>query len=657
MHAPQSPDPCRFEGAVPTAAARVAERLPRWDLLLCLLGALLTALLFWPLVEPPFGTDALVGTDSYRTHDWLEVAKFDHFARRAMLSWGRLPFWNPLVAGGLAQFAHPSDGSVGPLFLPSLLFGETLGLKVVVVVVAVLGAVGTWLFARVHLRASALGATVAALTYGGAGWLPSRVAIGFYESCLMAAWPLVLVLWLWPGPRPGPALATAALLLGALALQLQLAVPVLVLWMVLFAGASAVLRPPVGPGARSLLVRAMALLVPAALLGGHKYLPMLELLDAGGFREPAAYPTHHDAWYLDLRHLWYGLFHLVPAVPLVDRDGNPRVEEYVSIAPGLGSLLLAGWALLRLRRRDPLWPVVGCAAVFCWLSLGPHAPWDGFRLLHPLPLFASMRGPLRYFTWPILFALSLLAGLGLDRLVGPRAGCAAGLVRGGVVALTLILNGPTLSQGRELLRTSFLYAMPRADLDGEPQSEGLFGFSLGGAQSLNLRKYLNTVRGVPTVYTAEDLPLPAGPTPEFWLYADGRRVADPGYLGEAWPVDADGTPLVDQEGHEFARVVELRANEVIVETNLAKGGFVAVNQNHRPGWTCGGDVVIALARDRGPIFGFRAPAGLGQITSCRYQPPWFVAGLVLTAAGFVLVLLLASGRVRLPVLNSGLPDR
>ena len=49
------------------------------------------------------------------------------------------PWWNPLLAGGMPQFAHPSDGSMSPLILPSVLFGEALGMKLNIVLVALLG--------------------------------------------------------------------------------------------------------------------------------------------------------------------------------------------------------------------------------------------------------------------------------------------------------------------------------------------------------------------------------------------------------------------------------------------------------------------------------------------------------------------------------------
>lgn len=625
------------------------EPLGRRDAVLLAGIALAAVGVMAPLLREPFASQAIVGTDSYRSHDWLEVAKFDHFARRALVEHHTLPFWNPLIGGGLPQFAHPSDGSMGPLILPTLLTSAVLGPKIVVVLVAALGAMGLYLLGRGRARLSRPASTFAALAYVGAGWLPSRVAVGFYESCLMMAVPAVLAAWTWPFARRGPALAAGTVLLWALSIQLQLALPVIVLLMALWLVVEVALGPRLDPPPSVLLRDGAGLLITAALLGAPKFLPMLDLLDAAGFREAKLYPTHTDAWYVDLRQAFYGLFHVVPAVPLVDRDGNPRVQEYISIAPGLGTLLLLPIGVLTaLRRGEALRPVLVLAFAFAWLSFGPHAPWDAFTVLHPLPLFASMRGPLRYFTWPVLLGIVLIAGRAIDALSTRRSGTQRPVLASALLVVAALLNTGMIGHGQTLHRTAFLYGVPPSPSTERPRSEGLFGFSLGGAQTLNLRKYLNTVRGVPTVFTAEDLPLPAAPTPQAWLYADGRRVADPGYLGEAWPADADGKAIVDAPDHAMADVISFGPNGVLVESTLVAPGIVVVNQNHRPGWTCGDRPARAVERDRGPLLAFDAPAGAAR-TLCRYHPPLFAPGLGLALVGALLLLWLARTGTGLPV--------
>jgi hypothetical protein len=571
--------------------------------------ALIVAALAWqlaPLYQAPYFGEAVVGTDSYRSHDWLEVAKLDHYARKSLLEWKRWPLWNPLLAGGQPQLAHPSDGSASPLIVSSLLFGEIRGLKINVGLVALLGALGVFGIARRVLRLDVAPTAVAALAWCWAGWLPARVAVGFYESCLMAAWPLVL--WLWLDPAPDDVRrrrwALGAVVLWALAIQLQLAVPVLVLWMALLLGVEAALaRRAEEPLPKEDALGGLALLAVAGLLGAVKFLPMLALLREGGFRDVAIYPTHPDAWYRNFEQLWFGLFHHVPNVPVLDSDGNPRIQEYMTLQPGPATLLLAVPGAVWAARRRAWQPWLAAGAAFLWLSFGPHAPVDGFRVLHPLPLFSAMRGPLRYFNYPVLITLCLLGGAGAQAVLArlPQRASPA------LVAAFLALNAPGAMDARTLLRSAFLYAPQTLPPSAEPTSEGLSTRSTGDAPRLNLRKYTNVRRGMPTVYTPEDLPIEVAPLPARWIGPDGSSTPEEDYRGEAWT-----------EGGRAA-LVALRSSEVVVRHRRTEPGLVYVNQNAWPGWACGDRPVSEDAGEETGLLAFEAPAGDGE-TTCRWRP-------------------------------------
>jgi len=592
-----------------------------------------------PLYTPPFASEAIVGSDTYRSHDWLEVAKLDFYARKSLLQWHSLPLWNPLLAGGQPQFSHPSDGSMGPLILASVLFGEVLGMKINVGLAALLGAWGVLFLLRSGLGLGISAAFVGALGYAWSGWLPARVAVGFYESSLVVAWPAVLALWLMPGPLAARRRrwTLAAVVVWALSVQLQLFLPVLVLLMVVLWAAAAVQDRRRGqPIDVETAIGGALVLAVAGLLGAVKFLPMLHFLGVAGFRETGIYPQHPDAWYFSFQQLWYGLFHHVPPLRLVNADGHPRVQEYITMMPGLGVLLLAVIGLpAALRRGHP--GVVWCvaAAVFAWLSFGPYAPVDGFRLLRQLPLFSSMRGPLRYFNYPVLLALCVLAAVGFGVLhhlvqkgLRERSQRLRTLAQGALLLLAVAGLLGVATDVRELYRSSFLYAAEPLPAQQEFHTEGLRRKFSSDAQR-DLRVYRNVLRDVPTVYRPQDIPIQVGAQPKVWLAGDGSDEMEPAYRGEAW---------VQDPGVGSARLVSLRGQEVIVEHSLPGDGVVVVNQNYMEGWDCGGRALATdVVADLG-VLAFVAPAGSGQRTVCTWTPPGFAWGLLGSTLGFLALL-------------------
>jgi hypothetical protein len=591
-----------------------------------LLLALLVGVQVAPMLSPGYFGTAILGSDSYRSHDWLEVAKLDHYARKSLREWKRFPLWNPLMAGGIPQFSHPSDGSASPLILSSLALGEVRGMKLNVALVALIGTLGVFSLLVHSLGLSQSAAFMGAACYAGAGWLPSRVAVGFYESCLMAAWPAILALWLAPGGirQRRRRWVGGALLLWTLAIQLQLAVPVLVLLMTVLAGVMGIQNRLAGARLdRPLLLGAAGILGLAGLLGAVKFLPMLDLLNAGQFRRLSFYPTHPDAWYRSWDQLAYALFHRVPGLPFLDTDGGPRVQEYMTLAPGLGTLLLAGIGSLSIRSRNHRGlPWLVMTAFFLWLCFGPNAPIDGFAPLHKLPLFSSMRGPLRYLNYPVVLGLCILAGLGFDVLLRHLPQRRTVWTVPALVLLALALSWPTSWDARQLYRSSFLYGIEDLPKDPGVASEGLRGRSSNTTPHVNLRKYVNTRRGVPTIYVPEDLPMDVAALPAVWVGSEGDLSPEPAYRGEV---------RVEPDGAGEARITVRRGQELVIEHDLEAPARVIINSNAWRGWRCSGRQLVKASG----LLAFGAPAGQGGVTRCFWRPRRLTGGAILSALGLL----------------------
>ncbi len=438
-----------------------------------------------------------------------------------------------------------------------------------------------------------------------------------------------------------------------MAVQLQLALPVLVLLMALLWGTMALQAKlsaePIDKGAG---IGALAMLTIAALLGAAKFLPMLHLLEATDFRQTATYPRHPDAWYFSLKQLWYALFHHVPELRVVDSDGNPRVQEYMTLLPGIGVLLLFAAGLpAALRRTHRAWPWLLLGAAFTWLSFGPYAPVDAFRVLRQFPLFSSMRGPLRYFNFPMLLVLCVVAGVGFDWLVihikkqlGPERERLSRAAAPLLLVLAIFSCLPAAQQVRALYRTSFIYAAEELPQQTSLEAEGLRP-EFSGEDLLNLRVYSNVLRGVPTVYSPEDIPIKIGAQPARWLGARGDFEEEASYHGEAWVRGEAVSGTVQPSISGSAEIVAYRGHVIEVSHQLDEAGVIIVNQNHWPGWSCGDRPLHGESMAELGVLAFHAPAGASN-TRCRWSPPRLYAGVSLSGLGLLALLTLWPWRRR-----------
>jgi hypothetical protein len=134
----------------------------------------------------------ITGSDSFRSNDWLNTRFFDAAAVRSVLEHGQFPLRSHLVGGGFPTVAHPSDGSWSPTILLMLAFGDVAGVKLLIGLFALLGAWGVFGLARRELQCSSLASFGASALFVSSAWLPSMMAVGFYNQLFFLAAPGIL---------------------------------------------------------------------------------------------------------------------------------------------------------------------------------------------------------------------------------------------------------------------------------------------------------------------------------------------------------------------------------------------------------------------------------------------------------------------------------
>jgi hypothetical protein len=407
------------------------------------------------------------------------------FIRRSLTTWGQLPLWNPLILAGAPFAADPLSGMWYPPNWLAVSFPQPLTFNVLSWLHLAWGGAGVWLLLR-RMGVAPHAALFGSLAFSGMPKLAGHVGLGHLGLVGAVSWtPWVAGAAVLAGRLDGGNLRHAALLGGLLGLVFladpRWAGPLGLITVAVFIGGNAHSherdrvngasgkgsdapagggrgqRKPTGgasesdqalsggrgrwsSGRRGLIrvwesrpgriatraaVALLCALGVAAVLG----LPLLEFLELST-RADLAEPEGSALSLPIPRAL--GL--LVP-----DLGGWPEWQSYFGIAVAVLAIL----ALSGRVRGSRFWAGLGLGCLL--LALGDQTPLHAV-LTRILPGYAWLRVPARWL-FGTGFALSVLAALGLDRLVSdPLDGRQRARFNLGVFGLLLLVLGLGLAR-------------------------------------------------------------------------------------------------------------------------------------------------------------------------------------------------------------------
>lgn len=600
---------------MPAASASRPPRRAAWDpaarsgtlvRLATLAGALTIVAWMIGVVVGPF----FARLDTFGFHDWDAETSHRELVVQALRQ-GEFPWWNPYACGGFTAWGYvEADTTIVSPWLPFyLLLPMALALRVETVGMAILGALGAWLFAARFTRSHALRAMVAVLWAVNGRWA-LQTASGHTWHLAYAWLPFCFATFEAaragePPPRLGRlplpwevlcAASFAMLLYAGGIYPLPHAILSVGVYALVLSIAHRTLRP------LALLAAAGALSVGLAapklfpLLAAFQKVPRLieskEAIDLGALltmlvspdqhfgSRPArvpAYGWHEWGIYVGwggVALLLYGLL----AVERAPREGAPRRELALRVT---GALLL----------------VLGLGAFH------PLAPWT---LLHGLPPFSSQHVPSR-FLYPAVLVLGALAALGLGRWVDRRLDRRPWLDAALLVPLAMLAADVAEVAKKPMAQAMWMEAP--AAIERQPfhfeQEPPVHYRKRDWAGPMYLAMRANV--GVINCYG----------TPPF--EPKGARALDrPGYRGEVWI--ARGREVLPQAG----RVTRMTPNAASIElfAPTEPGDVVVFNMNHDEGWSS----------DAGPVVAHEAavavrPPGGATAVSFRYRSPRVGLGL------------------------------
>jgi hypothetical protein len=359
-----------------------------------------------------------------------------------MLAQGELPLWNPYIFAGMPLLANVYTGALYP---PNWLFAflsPGVAVKVLIITTYHLALIGAYLYARC-IGSSRLGALVTGIIFTFGGF--TIVHLEHIHRLTAVVWlPWILlaiehlhqrVSWRW--------VAFGALFV---ALQFFAGDPQMTLYTVLLSGAYTVFL--LAARLRStqrwpFLAAGLMMALCGLLLALIQLLPERELLQQGeraqlSYDEFAAYSL--PPWQIVTLIFPYFFGGAATAPYKIAYWGEWNVTVTCGYV-GLLGLMLALVAIFGGRRDQLVWFWAGVAVMAIVLAFGAYLPFGLNHLLYRIPVYNLFRGSYRHL-YEFTFAMAMLAGLGLDRIVQMEsAGVWRALGRStAVVALLVIIT-------------------------------------------------------------------------------------------------------------------------------------------------------------------------------------------------------------------------
>lgn len=551
-------------------AAETRSRLGRWadrGLTIVAMVGVLAAIA--AVVAPAF-----VDVSALGGHDWDEGESQRLLVVKSLRDYHQFPFWNPYACGGFSAWGSiQGDTVVVSPFLPFYLFLPLVwALRVEVVGVALLAAVGTWLLAGRFTRSAAARAFACIVFVTNGRWA-MQAATGHTWHLYYALTPWVFFFFdravanvdriAWKDTFACAVFVALMVYMGAI-----YPLPQTGLLVAIYALALAVSRRSVRPLAVGAVVGAVG-----AGLAAPKLLSVWENIS----RWPR---LTESTEFIDLRAF---------VELLVDHDqdiGHPSApvaqwgwHEY--------GMYIGWWALIAIalgmvvarseRARAMKWVVVAAVALG-FGNFHPDSPW---AKLHQYPLFSSQHVPSRWL-YPATLAGALVAIAAAEQWLSRVRWGRRGLELALLVAVASIATDIAEVSNRAMAHSFWMRLRPIAaqqDYHWQTEVPPELQYAVDDYAPPALPATMANVGVIRcTLHPGLNVWAPTGQNGRpLGMGARGRE--DPEYRGEAYTASGVGT----------AALVHFSPNRMEVDVTGAKpGDLLVLNQNWDVGWRANG---------------------------------------------------------------------
>ena len=552
--------------------------------------------------------------------DWDFSFEIYAMAKRTILTYHQIPFWNPYIDGGGPFLANPNWGQFLSLTLiPVLVFGEVVGVKISILVHLLIGMAGMYFLSKYYKLKEPI-SFLLPFIFMLSGYYVTHLTGGHIWVLMTAFIPYVFLFYLKSfDDKKNIVFASIFLAL------MLLAGTHIFLFISLFLVVHSIFKFIKIKKISSFKIL-LSMFILAVLLSSIKLIPNIDFL--GKYpryvNEYSGYSL--NTWYHGLLDRDQGYFSERNLGPFYDGGRGEKGKHpfitgvshywaeygaYIGLIPLI--LFLMGVPLLWKKQ----WPLILTSFVFLWLSFGHRAPISLWEVFRSFPLLNMVIAPVRLIVI-FIFCLAVINGLTLQRLYQIFNGRLKNnkkiikfvaflivffvafdliLVNGQVLKDAFIIPPLNISSNEEFYQTSEHYPYSNLTM---------------------MYEYPNFLRNEGQVNT-------------FWrLYYPTKTYAmsqeSEGYKGEVFLQNTKGK----------ASYAYWSPNKLIIDVNVSSEGYVVINQNYYEGWKTKNNRKVESFNG---LISTKVYPGDKQIIF--YYLPWsFVFGAVISLFSLIFILYL-----------------
>lgn len=574
----------------------------------------------------------LANINNIGVSDWDSQFFYHAAPLKTIFAYGQFPLWNPYFCGGNTMLASPEISFLAPPYIFVLMFGEVVGVKLIIVFYTLAGMFGMYYLSRV-LGFGKISSYLPPVIFMLSSWYALRISEGHSGFLPFALLPLIIAFYLKSideKGRPKNFILSGFFYAWTILAGGIYPFTVISIFVAVFGGLLMLRERSIRPAANLFLIVVITFLFSAV-----KSIPQFEFISEYPRKTEAV--EFHSADILkdsllsrNQRVLTQNpSFYMLPDEKIKEYEkgfwGGARPwgwQEYGAFI-GVGSSILFVAGLIYFKRT---WVWAGSAFFMLLLSLGEFSPVGIWSIIRKLPILGSLHGPSRVMP-AFIFAFSIVAGYGLSRLEkgdflrnfrlkNYYLGAAVGFI----ILELITVSIPVMKDA---------FTEPPFNLK---ENERFTQVIVKDPTRTNYPNFLRNV-GVANCYESQHPPTSVSP------YGDERGNLNPYYTGEAFLFSRHGT----------AEIKYFSPNRVVIEAETLSTDKVILNQNFFKGWRATVNGKKVEVKPSSGLVSAEVGPGSSEVIF-YYSPTSFKAGLFITLASLaVSVFILFRSRSRLPV--------